>query len=187
MTTHRALHAVLFLFSLCFGAGAARAQSAAPLIFSVTAQFDGQSETQRVTLPADPSARAQHVTLLEHSHTYDIGDSMPRKQWEAQFSAGQPDDTIPLGCDATTCKFMRHQQAKTGVDVTLRPLTGSGVFQPLSIGVALHRFQPGTDAQTSAKIDTWIQNLDTSLRVGDSKTLDLDGRGTLTIERLAVP
>ena len=112
---------------------------------------------------------------------------MPRKQWEAQFSAGQPDDTIPLGCDATTCKFMRHQQAKTGVDVTLRPLTGSGVFQPLSIGVALHRFQPGADAQTSAKIDTWIQNLDTSLRVGDSKTLDLDGRGTLTIERLAVP
>jgi len=113
--------------------------------------------------------------------------SRPRPEWEVQFAAGQPDDTIPLGCDTNTCKSIRHHEAKTGVDVTLRPLAASGIFQPLSIGVALHRFQPATDTQTPAKIDTWTLNLDTSLHVGDSKTLDLDGRGTLTIERLAAP
>ncbi len=56
MTTRRALHAVLFLLSLCFGAGATFAQSAAPLNFSAMAQLGGQSEAQRVTLSADPSA-----------------------------------------------------------------------------------------------------------------------------------
>ncbi|MGM3276056.1 hypothetical protein [Ralstonia sp. 24A2] len=187
MTTRRALHAVLLLLSLRFGAGAVFAQSAVPLIFSVTAQLEGRSETQRLTLPADLSTSAQHVTLLERTHTYDVGDTMPRPEWEAQFAAGQPDDTIPLGCDTNTCKFIRHRWAKTGVDVTLRPLAVSVVFQPLSIEVTLHRFQPATDAQTPAKIDTWTLNLDTSLRVGDSKTLDLDGRGVLTIERLAAP
>ncbi|MHA6844961.1 hypothetical protein [Ralstonia syzygii] len=109
---------------------------------------------------------------------------MPRAAWEQRFAAGLSDDTIPLGCDTSACRFVRHQWARTGVDVTLRPLTGSGELQPLSIAVTLHRFQPAPDAGTPARIDTWQRNLDTSLRVDDSRTIDLDAHGTLTIERL---
>ncbi len=46
---------------------------------------------------------------------------------------------------------------------------------------------PAPDARAPARIDTWQRNLDTSLRVGDSRTIDLDTRGTLTIERLDAP
>ena len=48
MTTRRVLHAVLFLLSLCFDAGAMFTQSATPLNFSAMSQLDGQSEAQRV-------------------------------------------------------------------------------------------------------------------------------------------
>jgi hypothetical protein len=163
------------------------AQSTPPLILSVTAQIDNESETQRLTLPAEPPAPGQHITLLEHTQTYDVGGTMPRTEWEARFAAGLPDDTIPLGCDATACQFIRHRWAKTGLDVTLRPMTGSGPFEALSIEVTLHRFRPSPDAKAPARVDTWTQHIDTSLRVGDSRTLDLDGQGTLTIERLAAP
>jgi hypothetical protein len=185
MTIRRILHATLLGCGLA--AGTAWAQTAAPVVLSVTAQFDGQSETKRITLPAEPSATGQHLALLERTQTYDVGGSMPRAQWEERFAAGVPDDTIPLGCDTTTCKFMRHRWAKTGVDVTLRPMIVSGVFQTLSIGVTLHRFQPSPDAEAPARVDTWARSLDTSLRVGDSRTMDLDGHGVLTIERLAAP
>ncbi|MDO3522516.1 hypothetical protein [Ralstonia pseudosolanacearum] len=166
---------------------AAHAQLPAPLVLSLTAQLDGQSETRRLALPAQASATEPHVTLLERTQSYDTGGSMPRAEWEQRFAAGLPDDTIPLGCDASACRFVRHQWAKTGVDVTLRPLAGSGEFQPLSIAVTLHRFLPAPDGETPASIDTWRRNLDTSLRVGDSRTIDLDARGTLTIERLDAP
>lgn len=53
--------------------------------------------------------------------------------------------------------------------------------------MTLHRFLPAPDGETPASIDTWRRNLDTSLRVGDSRTIDLDARGTLTIERLDAP
>ncbi len=185
MTIHHALRAVLLGWSVA--AASAWAQQATPLVFNVTAQLGGQSETQRLTLSTEPSAAGQHVTLLERTQTYDVGGSMPRAQWEAQFAAGQPGDTIPLGCDASACQFMRHRWAKTGVDVTLRPMIVSGVFQTLSIGVTLHRFHPSPDVQAPARVDTWSRNIDTSLRVGDSRTVDLDGQGILTIERLATP
>lgn len=66
-------------------------------------------------------------------------------------------------------------------------MVASGEFQTLSIGVTLHRFQPSPDAEAPARIDTWTGNVDTSLRVGDTKTMDLDGHGVLTIERLGQP
>lgn len=185
MTIRQWLHATLL--GGCLAAGTAWAQTAAPVVLSVTAQFDGQSETKRVTLPTEASPAGQHVALLERTHTYDVGGSMPRAQWEARFAAGLPDDTIPLGCDTTTCQFMRHRWAKTGVDVTLRPMIVSGEFQTLSIGVTLHRFQPSPDVDAPARVDTWARNLDTSLRVGDNRVIDLDGHGVLTIERLAAP
>ncbi|MDE2202557.1 MAG: hypothetical protein KGJ38_07480 [Burkholderiaceae bacterium] len=168
-------------------ASAACAQPMPPLIFRVTAWLDGQSETQRLTMPAAPSATGQHITLLAHTHTYDVGGSMPRAEWEKRFAAGLPDSTIPLGCDTTACQFIRHRWAKTGIDVTLRPVSASGTFQALSIGVTLHRFRPSSDAQVPSQVDTWTHNIDTSLRMGDSRTLDLDGQGTVTIERLATP
>lgn len=185
MTIRQTLHATLL--GCCLATGTAWAQPAMPVVLSVTAQFDGQSETKRVTLSTDSAATGQHVALLEHTHTYDVGGSMPRKEWEERFAAGLPDDTIPLGCDTTTCQFMRHRWAKTGVDVTLRPMIVSGAFQTLSIGVTLHRFQPSPDAEAPARVDTWTRNLDTSLRVGDTRSMDLDGQGVLTIERLAKP
>lgn len=185
MTIRPRLHTMLL--GCCLVAGAASAQAAAPVVLSVTAQFDGQSETKRITLPTETSATGEHVALLERTQTYDVGGSMPRKEWEERFAAGLPDDTIPLGCDTTTCKFMRHHWAKTGVDVTLRPMVVSGEFQTLSIGVTLHRFQPSPDAEAPAHVDTWARNLDTSLRVGDNRVIDLDGHGVLTIERLAPP
>ncbi|MCO5398072.1 hypothetical protein [Ralstonia soli] len=185
MTIRQALHATLLGCSLA--TGTVWAQMAAPVVISVTAQFDGQSETKRVTLPMETSGTGQHVALLERTQTYDVGGSMPRAQWEARFAAGLPDDTAPLGCDATTCQFMRHRWAKTGVDVTLRPMVVSGEFQTLSIGVTLHRFQPSPDADAPARVDTWTRNLDTSLRVGDNRVIDLDGHGVLTIERLGAP
>lgn len=182
MTIRQALHATLL--GWCLAAGTAWAQTAAPVVLSLTAQFDGQSETKRVTLSTAASPTGQHIALLERTHTYDVGGSMPRAQWEARFAAGLPDDTIPLGCDTTTCQFMRHRSAKTGVDVSLRPMVGSGEFQALSIGVTPHRFQPSPDAEAPARVDTWTRNLDTSLRVGDNRVIDLDGHGVLTIERL---
>jgi hypothetical protein len=184
MTIRQALHTLLL--GCCFIAGTSWGQGTAPVVLGVTAQLDGQSETKRVTLSADTSTR-QHVALLEHTQSFDVGGSMPRAQWEERFAAGLPDDTIPLGCDATVCQFMRHRWAKTGVDVSLRPMAASGEFQPLSIGVTLHRFRPSPDAEAPAQVDTWTRNLDTSLRVGDMRTIDLDGRGVLTIERLAAP
>ncbi|MGS0621756.1 hypothetical protein ACU8YE_02520 [Ralstonia sp. VS2407] len=185
MTIRQALRTTLL--GCCLAAGTAWAQPAVPVILSVTAQFDGQSETKRVTLSADTSTTGEHIALLERTHTYDVGGSMPRKEWEARFAAGLPDDTIPLGCDTTTCQFMRHRWAKTGVDVTLRPMGASGEFQTLSIGVTLHRFQPSPDTEAPAHVDTWARNFDTSLRIGDTRTMDLDGHGVLTIERLAKP
>ncbi|WP_369952352.1 hypothetical protein [Ralstonia syzygii] len=187
MTTRTACPCRLALLALSVAATATHAQMPAPLVLSVTAQLDGQSETRRLTWPAQASTVGQHVMLLEHTQTYNTGGSMPRAEWEQRFAAGLSDDTIPLGCDTSACRFVRHQWAKTGVDVTLRPLTGSGELQPLSIAVTLHRFQPAPDAGTPARIDTWQRNLDTSLRVGDSRTIDLDARGTLTIERLDGP
>ncbi|AJW45010.1 hypothetical protein [Ralstonia mannitolilytica] len=184
MTIRQALHTLLL--GCCFIAVPSWGQGTAPVVLGVTAQLDGQSETQRVTLPADTST-GQHVALLEHTQSFDVGGSMPRTQWEERFAAGLPDDTITLGCDATVCQFMRHRWAKTGVDVSLRPMAASGDFQPLSIGVTLHRFRPSPDAESPAQVDTWTRNLDTSLRVGDMRTIDLDGRGVLTIERLAAP
>ncbi|PLT18820.1 MULTISPECIES: hypothetical protein [Ralstonia] len=184
MTIRQALHTLLL--GCCFIAVPSWGQGTAPVVLGVTAQLDGQSETQRVTLPADTST-GQHVALLEHTQSFDVGGSMPRAQWEERFAAGLPDDTITLGCDATVCQFMRHRWAKTGVDVSLRPMAASGDFQPLSIGVTLHRFRPSPDAESPAQVDTWTRNLDTSLRVGDMRTIDLDGRGVLTIERLAAP
>jgi hypothetical protein len=168
MTIRQTVRAMLL--GCCLAAAPALAQPTTPVILSVTAQFDGQSETKRVTLSAETSTTGQ-----------------PRKEWEARFAAGLPDDTIPLGCDTTTCQFIRHRWAKTGVDVTLRPMVVSGEFQTLSIGVTLHRFQPSPDAESPARVDTWARNLDTSLRVGDTKTMDLDGHGMLTIERLGKP
>ena len=185
MTIRQALRATLL--GCCLAAGTVLAQPTVPVVLSVTAQFDGQSETKRVTLATDTSTTGQHVALLERTHTYDVGGSMPRKEWETRFAAGLPDDTIPQGCDTTTCQFIRHRWAKTGVDVTLRPMVMSGEFQTLSIGVTLHRFQPSPDAEAPARVDTWTRNLDTSLRIGDTKTMDLDGHGVLTIERLAAP
>ncbi|WP_024973057.1 hypothetical protein [Ralstonia pickettii] len=185
MTIRQTVRAMLL--GCCLAAAPALAQLTVPVILSVTAQFDGQSETKRVTLSANTSTTGQHVALLERTHTYDVGGSMPRKDWEARFAAGLPDDTIPLGCDTTTCQFIRHRWAKTGVDVTLRPMVVSGEFQTLSIGVTLLRFQPSPDAEAPARVDTWTRNLDTSLRVGDTKTMDLDGHGMLTIERLGKP
>lgn len=185
MTIRQTVRAMLL--GCCLAAAPALAQPTTPVILSVTAQFDGQSETKRVTLSAETSTTGQHVALLERTHTYDVGGSIPRKEWEARFAAGLPDDTIPLGCDTTTCQFIRHRWAKTGVDVTLRPMVVSGEFQTLSIGVTLHRFQPSPDAESPARVDTWARNLDTSLRVGDTKTMDLDGHGMLTIERLDKP
>ncbi|CAG2137393.1 hypothetical protein [Ralstonia mannitolilytica] len=184
MTIRQALHTLLL--GCCFIAVPSWGQGTAPVVLGVTAQLDGQSETQRVTLPADTST-GQHVALLEHTQSFDVGGSMPRTQWEERFAAGLPDDTITLGCDATVCQFMRHRWAKTGVDVSLRPMAASGDFQPLSIGVTLHRFRPSPDAESPAQVDTWTRNLDTSLRVGDMRTIDMDGRGVLTIERLAAP
>jgi len=179
---------IRFVFLLlCIGAHAAWAQAPDPAVFSVTAQFDNQWETKRLPLQPEPSTASQHLALLERTHTFDVGGSMPRAQWEARFAAGVPDDTIPLGCDATTCRFMRHRRAKTGVDVTLRPMGGSGGFQTLAIGVALHRFLPSLDAQDPSQVDTWTRDIDTSLRVGDHQIIDLDGHGVLTIERVAAP
>lgn len=185
MRIRQALRATLL--GSCLAAGTVLAQPTAPVALSVTAQFDGQSETKRVTLATDTSTTGQHVALLERTHTYDVGGSMPRKEWETRFAAGPPDDTIPQGCDTTTCQFIRHRWAKTGIDVALRPMVVSGEFQTLSIGVTLHRFQPSPDAEAPARIDTWTRNLDTSLRIGDTKTMDLDGHGVLTIERLTAP
>lgn len=185
MTIRRPLHATLL--GCCLAAGTAWAQTSAPVVLTVTAQFDGQSETKRLTLPAQTSTAGEHVALLERTHTYDVGGSMPRQQWEERFATGLPHDTIPLGCDTTTCRFMRHRWAKTGVDVTLRPMMVSGEFQTLSIALTLHRFQPSPDAEAPARVDTWARNIDTSLRVGDSRIIDLDGHGVLTIERLASP
>ncbi|CCF96402.1 hypothetical protein B7R78_0011850 [Ralstonia solanacearum] len=44
-----------------------------------------------------------------------------------------------------------------------------------------------SDAGTPTRIDSWQRNPGTSLRAGDSRTIDPDARGTLTTRRLDVP
>ena len=79
MTIRQALRATLL--GCWLAAGTVLAQPTVPVVLSVTAQFDGQSETKRVTLATDTSTTGQHVALLERTHTYDVGGSMPRKEW----------------------------------------------------------------------------------------------------------